>query len=80
MASSPRNQKFDDAGWCGDGVFPAGATERRYDRGNGAWVDGNTNWFAVQGYRQLTGKHWLQHQEGPAGHRCWTAEDAELGK
>ena len=35
--------------------FRFGATERRYDRGSSTWVDGNTNWFTVQGYRQLAG-------------------------
>src|SRR6476661_317170 len=35
--------------------FRLGATDRRYDRASGTWVDGNTNWFTVQGYRQLAG-------------------------
>ena len=35
--------------------FRLGATDRRYDRATSAWVDGNTNWFTVQGYRQLAG-------------------------
>jgi len=35
--------------------FRLGSTDRRYDRVAGAWVDGNTNWFTVQGYRQLAG-------------------------
>lgn len=35
--------------------FRLGSTDRRYDRASGAWVDGNTNWFTVQGYRQLAG-------------------------
>ncbi|MDI3242397.1 single-stranded DNA-binding protein [Arthrobacter sp. AL08] len=35
--------------------FRIGSTERRYDRATNAWVDGNTNWFTVQGYRQLAG-------------------------
>lgn len=35
--------------------FRIGSTERRYDRATSAWVDGNTNWFTVQGYRQLAG-------------------------
>ena len=35
--------------------FRLGSTDRRYDRATGAWVDGNTNWFTVQGYRQLAG-------------------------
>ncbi|MFJ5696482.1 single-stranded DNA-binding protein [Arthrobacter sp. NPDC093139] len=35
--------------------FRLGSTDRRYDRANSTWVDGNTNWFTVQGYRQLAG-------------------------
>ena len=35
--------------------FRLGSTERRYDRASSAWIDGNTNWFTVQGYRQLAG-------------------------
>ncbi|MFF1383070.1 single-stranded DNA-binding protein [Arthrobacter sp. NPDC058288] len=35
--------------------FRIGSTDRRYDRTSGTWVDGHTNWFTVQGYRQLAG-------------------------
>jgi single-strand DNA-binding protein len=35
--------------------FRLGSTDRRYDRAKDAWVDGDTNWFTVQGYRQLAG-------------------------
>jgi single-strand DNA-binding protein len=35
--------------------FRLGSTERRFDRTANSWVDGNTNWFTVQGYRQLAG-------------------------
>jgi single-strand DNA-binding protein len=35
--------------------FRLGSTERRFDRATNAWIDGNTNWFNVQGYRQLAG-------------------------
>ena len=35
--------------------FRIGSTDRRFDRTANAWVDGNTNWFTVQGYRQLAG-------------------------
>ncbi|WP_461165072.1 single-stranded DNA-binding protein [Arthrobacter sp. R4-81] len=35
--------------------FRIGSTDRRFDRATSAWVDGNTNWFTVQGYRQLAG-------------------------
>ncbi|MET4095145.1 single-stranded DNA-binding protein [Arthrobacter sp. UYCu712] len=35
--------------------FRLGSTERRYDRASSTWIDGNTNWFTVQGYRQLAG-------------------------
>jgi single-strand DNA-binding protein len=35
--------------------FRLGSTDRRFDRSSNTWVDGNTNWFTVQGYRQLAG-------------------------
>ncbi|XAS69545.1 single-stranded DNA-binding protein [Micrococcaceae bacterium Sec5.7] len=35
--------------------FRLGSTDRRFDRASSTWVDGNTNWFTVQGYRQLAG-------------------------
>ena len=35
--------------------FRMGSTDRRFDRTANAWVDGNTNWFTVQGYRHLAG-------------------------
>lgn len=35
--------------------FRLGCTERRYDRATNTWIDGNINWFTVQGYRQLAG-------------------------
>ena len=35
--------------------FRLGSTDRRFDRASNTWVDGNTNWFTVQGYRQLAG-------------------------
>ena len=35
--------------------FRLGSAERRYDRTANTWVDGNINWFTVQGYRQLAG-------------------------
>ena len=35
--------------------FRMGSNQRRFDRSANAWVDGNTNWFTVQGYRQLAG-------------------------
>ena len=35
--------------------FRIGSTDRRFDRATSTWVDGNTNWFTVQGYRQLAG-------------------------
>jgi single-strand DNA-binding protein len=42
-------------GGVGTASFRMGSTERRYDRAASTWVDGNTNWFTVQGYRQLAG-------------------------
>ncbi|MFC9353568.1 single-stranded DNA-binding protein [Arthrobacter sp. NPDC057013] len=35
--------------------FRLGSAERRFDKAANAWVDGNINWFTVQGYRQLAG-------------------------
>lgn len=35
--------------------FRIGTTSRRYDKESGLWADGHTNWFTVQGYRQLAG-------------------------
>ncbi|MFI2562553.1 single-stranded DNA-binding protein [Paenarthrobacter sp. NPDC018779] len=35
--------------------FRLGTTERRYDRANNTWVDGNTNWYTVQSFRYLAG-------------------------
>jgi len=42
-------------GGVGTASFRLGSTERRFDRSANDWVDGNTNWFTVQGYRQLAG-------------------------
>ncbi|MEO5779276.1 single-stranded DNA-binding protein [Arthrobacter oryzae] len=42
-------------GGVGTASFRMGATERRFDRTSNTWVDGTTNWFTVQGYRQLAG-------------------------
>lgn len=33
--------------------FRLGAPERRFDRVNGTWVDGETNWFSVSCFREL---------------------------
>jgi single-strand DNA-binding protein len=35
--------------------FRFGSTGRRFDRASNSWVDLPTNWFNVQGYRQLAG-------------------------
>lgn len=35
--------------------FRLGTTERRYDRANNVWVDGNTNWYTIQSFRYLAG-------------------------
>lgn len=35
--------------------FRLGSTDRRFDRTTNTWVDGNTNWFTVQSFRQLAG-------------------------
>ena len=33
--------------------FRLASTQRRYDRGEQKWVDGETNWYTVTGFRQL---------------------------
>lgn len=35
--------------------FRLGSTARRFDRDSKTWGDGHTNWFTVQGYRNLAG-------------------------
>jgi single-strand DNA-binding protein len=35
--------------------FRVGSNPRYFDRATKAWIDGDTNWFTVQGYRQLAG-------------------------
>ncbi|NUT71064.1 single-stranded DNA-binding protein [Pseudarthrobacter sp. C4D7] len=35
--------------------FRLGSTTRRFDRESKTWGDGHTNWFTVQGYRNLAG-------------------------
>ncbi|WP_354146561.1 single-stranded DNA-binding protein [Arthrobacter sp. 754] len=42
-------------GGVGTASFRFGSTGRRYDRASNTWVDLPTNWFNVQGYRQLAG-------------------------
>ncbi|MDR6417411.1 single-stranded DNA-binding protein [Pseudarthrobacter sulfonivorans] len=39
----------------GTASFRLGSTARRFDRTTNSWVDMHTNWFTVQGYRQLAG-------------------------
>jgi single-strand DNA-binding protein len=39
----------------GTASFRLGSTARRFDRNTSTWVDTHTNWFTVQGYRQLAG-------------------------
>jgi single-strand DNA-binding protein len=33
--------------------FRLASTQRRYDRGQEKWIDGDTNWFTITGFRQL---------------------------
>ncbi|MET3174920.1 UNVERIFIED_ORG: single-strand DNA-binding protein [Arthrobacter sp. UYCu721] len=42
-------------GGVGTASFRLGSTARRFDRATSTWVDTHTNWFNVQGYRQLAG-------------------------
>ncbi len=60
--------------------FRLGSTDRRYDRALehlGRWQHQLVH---RSGLPTAGRQHRLQHQEGPAGHRRWPAEDAELGK
>lgn len=34
-------------------TFRLASTQRRYDRGQQKWVDGDTNWFTITSFRQL---------------------------
>jgi len=33
--------------------FPLASTQRRFDRANQRWIDGDTNWYTVTTFRQL---------------------------
>ncbi|MDQ0756145.1 single-stranded DNA-binding protein [Arthrobacter sp. B3I4] len=46
--------------------FRLGSTGRRFDRATNTWVDLNTNWFTVQGYRQLAGNMGCSIKKGQA--------------
>jgi single-strand DNA-binding protein len=34
-------------------TFRLASTQRRYDRGQQKWIDGDTNWFTITAFRQL---------------------------
>lgn len=53
VATEPKSSTT--PGGVATATFRLGSTERRFDRATKAWIDGNTNWFRVQGYRQLAG-------------------------
>ncbi|MDZ4091981.1 MAG: single-stranded DNA-binding protein [Arthrobacter sp.] len=53
VATEPKSSTT--PGGVATATFRLGSTERRFDRATNAWIDGNTNWFRVQGYRQLAG-------------------------
>lgn len=53
VATEPKSSTT--PGGTGTASFRLGSTERRFDRANDAWVDGNTNWFSVQAFRHLAG-------------------------
>lgn len=61
-------------------------TERRYDRDAGAWMDGQTNWYAVSLFRQLaTNAAFSIHKgdrvvvTGRLRLRQWATEDGRSG-
>ena len=33
--------------------FRLASTQRRYDKGKGSWIDGETNWYTITAFRQL---------------------------
>ncbi|MDQ0030528.1 single-stranded DNA-binding protein [Arthrobacter bambusae] len=53
VASEPKSSTT--PGGTGTASFRLGSTERKFDRANNVWVDGNTNWFSVQAFRHLAG-------------------------
>ena len=53
VATEPKSSTT--PGGTGTASFRLGSTERRFDRSNDVWVDGNTNWFSVQAFRHLAG-------------------------
>lgn len=53
VATEPKSSTT--PGGVATATFRLGSTERRFDRATNAWIDGSTNWFRVQGYRQLAG-------------------------
>ena len=78
VATEPRSSTT--PGGVATASFRLGSTERRYDRATSAWVDGNTNWFTVQGYRQLAGNIGCSVKKGQRVIVVGTAQDAELGE
>src|SRR6476661_6793961 len=44
--------------------FRLGSTTRRFDRESKTWGDGHTNWFTVQGYRNLAGTRGCSLRKG----------------
>ncbi|REE02833.1 single-stranded DNA-binding protein [Citricoccus nitrophenolicus] len=46
------------------GNFRLAATDRRFDREQNAWVDGNTNWFTVNLFRSLAQNAFTSLQKG----------------
>ncbi|MET0726351.1 MAG: single-stranded DNA-binding protein [Leifsonia sp.] len=63
--------------------FRLASGQRRFDRGTGQWVDGETNWYTVQAYRQLAGNAERSLRKGNSvivvgklKVRRWTTESA----
>jgi single-strand DNA-binding protein len=44
--------------------FRLASTQRRYDRGQQKWIDGETNWYTITSFRQLATNAILSVQKG----------------
>jgi single-strand DNA-binding protein len=66
--------------------FRLGSTDRRYDRNNDMWVDGETNWFTVTSFRHMAQNVVFSLKKGDkvvvTGRlkiRQWVREDGKSG-
>ena len=63
--------------------FRLASSQRRFDRVSNQWIDGETNWYTVQAYRQLAGNAQKSLRKGQSvivvgklKVRKWTTETA----